>query len=301
MKTCVVIDSTFYMLKEDFEKYKFKEIPLTVNFDDVTYREARDDGEQAEEVFKKIFNNKKLPTTSQPSGENIERVFKEAVDEGYTKIICLHISGQLSGTQQGVNNLAQIFMEENPGIEISVYDSKCAAQGSGLIAIEVAKIVQEDGDISHEEIIDIIDYYRKNLNTCFFIDTLDFLSYGGRIPSTLASIGNIFGIVPVLSLNDLGGIEKVRTERTIKKGIAKALNELNEENYLPTDEIYLVGVHIGNEAMTKKLLKEAKKNTNATIGYCAISNFGIVIGNHLGPKAFGFGWVKKYKRRSKYE
>lgn len=296
MKTCVVIDSTFYMAKEDFERYSFKEIPLTVNFDEVTYREIRDEGAQAKEVFKKVFEQKKLPTTSQPAGSDTERVFLEAIAEGYDKIISLHISGELSGTAQGVRNIAEMVVEDNPGVTIEVYDSMAAAQASGIIAIEIARIVEEDGDISPEEIQAVIDYYRKNLECFFFVDNLDFLSYGGRIPASLASVGNLFGITPVLSLNEAGGIEKVRTERTAKKGLSRALSILKDEQFTKDDEIILIGVHIENESMANKIVKEATKATDAKVVYSGVSNFGIVIGNHLGPKAFGFGWIKKYQR-----
>ncbi len=296
MKTCIVIDSTFYMAHEDFKKYNFKEIPLTVNFDEVTYREVRDNGQQAKEIFKKVFEQKKLPTTSQPAGSDTERVFLEAIAEGYEKIISLHISTQLSGTTQGVKNIAQMVMDENPNVTIEVYDSMAAAQASGFIAIEIARIVKEEGDISSEEVQAIIDYYRKELECFFFVDNLDFLSYGGRIPASLASIGNLFGITPVLTLNELGGFEKIRTERTAKKGLARALGQLKDEAFTEEDEIVLLGVHVENESMANKILKEATKITDATVVYTGVSNFGIVIGNHLGPKAFGFGWVKKYKR-----
>lgn len=296
MKTCLVIDSTFYMDKADFERYNFKEIPLTVNFDEVTYREVRDHGEQAKEVFKKVFEQKKLPTTSQPAGSDTERVYLEAINEGYDKIVSLHISKELSGTVQGISAIAEMVMEANPGIQIEVFDSMAAAQASGIIAIEIARIIEQDGDISNEEVQAVIDYYRTNLECFFFVDNLDFLSYGGRIPASLASVGNLFGITPVLTLNELGGIEKVRTERTAKKGLARALGLLKDEGYTSEDEIILLGVHIENEGMANKILKEATKITDAKVVYTGVSNFGIVIGNHLGPKAFGFGWCKRYQR-----
>ncbi len=296
MKTCIVIDSTFYMDQKDFEKFSFREIPLTVNFEDITYREVRDNGAQAKEVFSKVFERKKLPTTSQPAGSDTEKVFLDAIADGYDKIITLHISSELSGTGQGIKVIADMVMSENPGVEIHVIDSKAAAQASGIIAIEIARIVEEEGDISLEEINSIIDYFRTNLECFFFVDSLDFLAYGGRIPASLASVGNLFGITPVLTLNELGGIEKVRTERTAKKGLARTLGQLKDEQFTSDDEIYLLGVHVENEQMANRILKEATKQTDAKIVYSGVSNMGVVIGNHLGPKAFGFGWIKKYQR-----
>ncbi len=296
MKTCIVIDSTFYMDKKDFEKFSFREIPLTVNFEDITYREVRDNGEQTKEVFSKVFERKKLPTTSQPAASDTEKVFLNAINAGYDKIITLHISSELSGTGQGIKVIADMVMDENPGVEIHVVDSKAAAQASGLIAIEIAKIIEQDGDISLDEVNEIIDYFRNNLQSFFFVDSLDFLAYGGRIPTSLASVGNLFGITPVLTLNELGGIDKLRTERTAKKGLARALEQLKDEQFTSEDEIYLLGVHVENEQTANKILKEASKQTNAQIVYSGVSNIGVVIGNHLGPKAFGFGWIKKYQR-----
>lgn len=295
MKTCVVIDSTFYMPKADLLKYQFKIIPLTVNFDDVTYREVNDDGEQAKEVFKRIFNQKKLPTTSQPSGSEIEKVFVDAINEGYERIISLHISSQLSGTMQGVKIIAESVREQYPHIDIWVFDSMAAAQASSLPAIEIAKYINNNGTIEYDVVEDILDYFRFNLQEYFYVDNLDFLAFGGRIPASLASIGNLFGITPVLTLNELGGIEKYKTERSVKKAISDGLQQLADENFTSEDEIYLIGIHIENEAMANKLVKEALKQTKAKVVYKSISNFGIVIGNHLGPKAFGFGWVKRYK------
>lgn len=296
MKTCIVLDSTFYMPTSELEAHKFKVVPLTVNFDDVTYREVNDNGEQAKEVFKRVFSQKKLPTTSQPSGSDVEKVYLDAINEGYERIISLHISSQLSGTVQGVKVIADAVSEEHPNVDILVFDSKAAAQASSLPAIEIAKYIEEHGTIEHDKVEEILDYFRFNLKEYFYVDNLDFLAFGGRIPASLASIGNLFGITPVLTLNELGGIEKYKTERSVKKAIGDGLKQLADENFTSEDEIYLIGIHIENEGMANKLVKEAMKNTEAKVVYKSISNFGIVIGNHLGPKAFGFGWVKKYNK-----
>ncbi len=296
MKTCVVIDSTFYMPMADYEKFNFRSIPLTVNFDDITYREKRDNGAQAKELFKRVFAEKKLPTTSQPAALETEKVFKDAIADGYERIISLHISAELSGTTQGVKIVSEMVMEENPDVDIVVYDTKQAAQASSIIAIEIARIVAEEGDISNDEVERIIDFYRTNITAFFMVSNLDFLSYGGRIPASLASVGNLFGITPVLTLNDTGAIEKYKTERSQKKGIMRALERLKDEEFSSEDDIMLIGVHIENEAMANKLVKEAVKMTEANVVYEGVSNFGIVIGNHLGPKSFGFGWTKKYQR-----
>lgn len=294
MKTCVCIDSTAYMSVKDLEKSGLKVIPLSVIFDDVVYSEHHDDGKQIKEVFRRIEEVKNLPSTSQPTNQDAADVFKACVEEGYKRIIVLTITEELSGTYQGIMTSANQFMEENK-VQIEVYSSKSAAQVSGVMALEVKAQLDIDNKLSPDAINNIIDHYRK-LSIFFFVDNLDYLAYGGRIPQSLASIGNIFGVTPILTLSETGAIEKFGTERSFKNGLKKVLTLLERENFTPADEIILMVAHTDAEKKAKKILKMATLATEATIVKNEVSNMGIVIGNHIGPGAVGIGWVKVYKK-----
>ncbi|MFV0288552.1 MAG: DegV family protein [Mycoplasmatales bacterium] len=297
-KVAVVIDSTCYMSKEEVIKRGYKVIPLSVNFEDTIYKEYHDNGEKSSVVFDEIYKRKTLPKTSQPTPNDTIKVIQELVDEGYNKIISLHISEELSGTTQGVKIAATQYLEENNlDIELVVYSTKAAAQVSGIIANEIDDIVKNSGDISNEEIEAVIDYYRKTIEVFFFAEDLNFLHYGGRMPQALASTLKILGVSPVLTLNENGGIEKYKVERSQKKGLTSVLKNLAKESYTADDEIILMTAHIKAEKKAKKVLKMAQEATKGTLVQSEVSNLGIVIGNHLGPGAFGIGWCKKYKRK----
>ncbi len=297
-KTAVVIDSTCYMSKEEVIKRGYRVIPLSVNFDDVVYKEYHDNGKKSAVVFDEIQKRKVLPKTSQPTPDDTIKVIKGLIEEGYNKIITLHISEELSGTTQGVKIATTQYIEENNlDVELLTYSTKAAAQVSGIIANEIDDIVKATGDISKEEIEDIIDYYRTNIKVFFFADDLNYLHYGGRMPQALASTLKILGVSPILTLNENGGIEKYKVERSQKKGLTSVLNLLKKEGFIKEDEIILMTAHIQAEKKAKKVLKMAQEITNATLVQTEVSNLGIVIGNHLGPGAFGVGWCKKYKRK----
>ncbi len=301
-KVAVVIDSTCYMTKEEVERRGYKVIPLSVNFEDVIYKEYHDNGKQSEDVFKHIYDIKTLPKTSQPTPEDTIKVLQELVDEGYEKIITLHISKELSGTTQGVKVIVDQFLEENNlDTEILVYSTDCAAQGSGIIANEIDDIIKRDGDISKEEIENIIKYYSENIKIYFFADDLNFLHYGGRMPQALASTLKILGVTPILTLNKKGGIEKYKVERTQKKGLQSILKKLKDEKFTKDDDLILMTAHIQAEKKAKKVLKMGIDSTDANLVLTETSNLGIVIGNHLGPGSFGIGWCPKYSRKKMEE
>ncbi len=293
-KTAIVIDSTCYMSKEELDKRGYEVIPLSVNFEDLIFKEINDgEDKQVKKVFSEIQSRKKLPSTSQPVPQDIIDIYKKVIAKGYNKIISLHISEDLSGTTQGVRTIASQLMEEDPSIEIIVKSTKSAAQASGIIVNLIDDELKVKGDLTEEELDDIIDYYSKNIKVFFIPEDLNYLHYGGRLPQAAAAGAKILGITPVLTLTSTGSIEKFKIERSAKSGIKNILKILEKENFEKTDDIILMTAHIEAEKKAKKLLKVAKDTTEGNLIKEEVSNIGIVIGNHIGPGAFGIGWVKK--------
>ncbi len=290
MRTAIVIDSTFYENDSLFQNLKVHVIPLTVHMDNIVYAELNDNIKQNIELFEKIYEAKQLATTSQPSTEKAIRVYENLVQEGYEHIISLHLSSALSGTFQGMRIAAESVMENN-NVQIDVFDTKLAAQASTVVLEQVAEIVQREGEIKKEEVQSIIDYYVDNMKVFFIVDNLDFLSYGGRINSQIASLGNLFSIQPVLTLKD-GKLDKHSTVRS-KKKILNLIEEEFIKSELDGKEVIVKGVYTSNDKISQKLVKQVVSLHNGKIS-SSNSVMGIVIANHLGPDAAGVIWCLKY-------
>ena len=52
------------------------------------------------EFWRKLLTEGQLPKTSQPSPAEFKAMYEKLFAKGYKKIISIHISGKLSGTQQ---------------------------------------------------------------------------------------------------------------------------------------------------------------------------------------------------------
>ncbi len=294
-KTAILLDSTFYMSTEELEKYNFYVVPLTVNFENISFSEDSTDPSQINEVFYKIDESKKLPQTSQPSTSEALKIFDKIKNDGYNRVISLHISGALSGTAQGMKIASEQYMEENEGLTIEVYDSSSAAQVSSVTAKTIAKVIEKHGDISSEQVAEIISFVSENTEAYVFVDKLDYLAYGGRIPAAIASVGNLFGISPIITLTKEGGLDRYKAERSQKKAILSIIKLLEERDFTDQDNLILNGFYTTESKMAKKMLKECAKVTNAHVIESEVTPMGIVISNHLGPNAFGIYWTKEYK------
>ncbi len=295
MKTAILIDSSFYMGKEKIEEHGFYVIPLYINFENISYREVQYDLNQTKEVFERIKQEKSLPKTSQPSAQDFIDKFTEVETAGYDRLIVLTISSKLSGTVQGATVAAEMYKEEYGNLNIEVYDSLNVAQPAGIMAIELAQQIKENPEISPNEIKDIITFYSKEAKIYLMVDTLDFLSYGGRISGTVAALGNIFGIKPILEVKE-GEILEFAKVRSIKKGYKTILEQVDKTVTNLDDEYFMVSTHVQAEKDAKKIYKlvnERFTNSDNTFGNFQL---GSVVGIHVGPGAVAVGWVPKYQK-----
>ena len=101
MKIAVVVDSTSYLSDEIKRRNNIYTIPLNTIFDDEIYREDIDI--TPEEFYDKMRDREELPTTSQPSIGDYIILLEDLHKKGYTDVISLHLSGNISGTIQNLS------------------------------------------------------------------------------------------------------------------------------------------------------------------------------------------------------
>lgn len=279
MKTAVVTDSTAYIPKELREKWNIHMIPLSVIFDNETYREEID---ISAEAFYEEVKQRDLPTTSMPPiGEFVE-LFEKLANE-YDEVVSIHLSSGISGTFQGAVSAGEMV----EGIKVFMFDSEVSAMPQGFYALEAAKMAEQGR--SGEEIIARLNEVKESAKAYFMVDDLSHLQRGGRLSSAQALIGSLLQVKPLLHFEDkkIVPFEKVRTRK-------KALNrvvELLAEDAGSGGEYRAVVIHANREEEAKEWKSELEAqfpNVEFMLSY-----FGPVIGTHLGEGSMGMGWYKK--------
>ncbi|GGP06966.1 DegV family protein [Oceanobacillus neutriphilus] len=280
MKIAVMSDSTAYIAPEDREKYRIHMVPLSVTFQDGSYREELDI--TAEEFYQKLADSKELPSTSQPSIGEITKKLEELAED-YDAVISIHLSSGISGTYQTMVSAGEMV----EGIDVYAYDSEISCMIQGFYALEAAAMAQAGK--SADAILARMDEMKKTVRAYFMVDDLTNLQRGGRLSNAQAILGSLLQIKPILHFENklIVPFEKIRTK---KKAISRILGLLEEE-VAAGKNLRVVFIH-GNDLPYAEKLEADFKDKHPEIE-TSISYFGPVIGTHLGQGAIGVAWYEK--------
>ena len=181
-------------------------VPLRILCADGEYSDGMDI--RGADIYKRLRAGE-LPQTSLPAGEDIEKVLRQIVMEGYDGVIAIMLSGGLSGTY----HLVRLIAEECKGLlPVRVYDSVSGSLGMGLTVLQIAEDIRNG--MGWEELTERrVPQLIANTYPFFSVDTLEYLQKGGRIGKVTATAGMLLQIKPLLTFagdGQLTSVAKVR-------------------------------------------------------------------------------------------
>lgn len=280
MSIAIISDSTAYLTDEMLKKHDINTIPLNVIFDDAVYREIE---ELSNDVFyDKMREMKTLPTTSQPSIGDYVKLLERLKDEGATDVITVHLSSGISGTYQSSITAGQMV----EGITVHAFDTEISCLPQGFFAIRASEMKESH---SVDEIMAELHRMKADTKAYFLVDDLKNLQKGGRLSGAQAVIGSLLQVKPILHFEDTKIVpyDKVRTKKKAMKTIEGLMHDFVGDAEVSTACI----IHANDEETARQWMNSLKEQfPNTTF---VLSEFGPVIGTHLGEKALGFGLVKR--------
>ncbi|MCF0147705.1 MAG: DegV family protein [Clostridium sp.] len=227
--------------------------------------------------FYALIRNGKLPTTSQVNVDTFEKNFRKYVSEGYS-IIYIGFSSALSGCVNSARLAKELIDEEIKDADITIIDSKSASMGLGLLVYYAANMLR-DGR-SKEDIINWLEENKLKLNHWFTVDDLNHLKRGGRVSSTVAIVGTMLSIKPIMHVDNEGRLIPVSKVKGRKKSIKALFDKLKEK--IVDSENQTIFISHGDcieeaESLKELILSEIK------VKEIIINNIGPAVGSHSGP------------------
>lgn len=281
MKIAISSDSTCSISQIQSKELGIYILPLNVIVDGNEYH---DDVTINQEQLKTMMRNGSKIQTSTPTPYEIETYFDKIFAEGYDKVIHFTISSKLSS----MYSLFTITCKEKYGDKIEVIDSLGVCSFMGNLVKRAKRLVDEG--VSFEETVEEVKSYINKDELYFVPESLTFLKNGGRVSPTVALIGNMLGIKPLLRFHD-GEILKQGTVRTYRKAVNEILELFKEKDLNPKDfEFHVIEFDSMNAAEeVVDIIKKAYPDfdiiiTPISINVCA----------HCGPGTVGFGYCYKY-------
>lgn len=275
----VVTDSTADLPDDVASKLGIRVIPLYVRFGDQVLKDHIEIS--PEDFLNRLEASSVLPRTSQPSPSDFIGVYEEMVSAGVTDIISIHISSTLSGTYSCACLAREAVMEKHR-VNIEVIDGVSASMGTGLLAIESARMANEGATVS--EITERINFLKNRLKIFLAVDTLEYLAKNGRIGKAQELLGTLLSIKPILGLKDgeVIVVSKVRGRSRVVSEIVQAFIE-----HIPPGASVLAAVaHANNPAMAENLAQRLQE-TYEVQGDLIVTYAGPVIASHTGPGLVG--------------
>ncbi len=239
-KIAIMTDSSssVYNVQYNYDNLFFVDIPCFIG-DDI-FNNFSTNGDEV--FYESLKKTDRIPKTSQPSVGETLAMYEKIKSLGYTHIIYLPLSKELSGTYQN----GFLAKEMTEGIEIDIVDTKTTVSILGSMVFEACRLSRLDYDVP--TIIKKLLELRERTGYYVTLNDLTSLVKNGRLSNAKSILANLFKLKPVISLTNDGTLVSLETVRTYKA----AIKEVIEKVALEVDEVKGV-VHLAYTDNTSDL------------------------------------------------
>lgn len=272
-KIAIMTDSTCDIPKEIVEKYDIQVVPLRILFRDGEYRDQVEI--TSDQVYERLSHE--IPSTSLPSPADVLALFERLKAEGFTHVLAIHISSGLSGTAQMIENLSH----QAKDLVVKVIDSKNISMGLGFTVIEAARKLGQNA--SFEAVCAHVQETLAKMKVYFVLETLEYLTKGGRIGKVAGTLGQILNLKPIITVNEEGIYTTHAKVRGRKQSIDRLFETIKEHLAKPMHNVAVC--HGAAKEEAQDLVERIKKLGN--VGDLITGHVSPVIGVHTGPGTLG--------------
>lgn len=283
----IITDSCANLTSAQIKDFGIKVVSLSYTVGDTEHLGYVEGEEADHKGFYDMLRKKEQVKTSLVSYERVEKVLRDALDGG-NDVLYICFSSALSGSFQIVRNCINDIMEDYPERKALAVDSLCASMGQGLL-VKYAVDKQKQG-LTLEQTAEWLEENKLNLVHLFTVDDLFFLKRGGRLSGTVAVVGTLLGIKPLLHVNDDGKLVsygKTRGRRAAIDALVEKMGELGED--LENQEIFVAH----GDCLEDCEYAAEQIKTRYNVKSIAINFIDSVIGAHSGPGTLAIFFMGK--------
>ena len=257
-------------------------LPMDVTFGWETYQDGVNLTHH--QFYEKLIEGEDLPVTSQIPPTRFEEAFRQAVEAGES-VVAVVLSAKLSGTWQS----ACIAAEEFPG-QVFVVDSANATIGE-LILVERALELLDQG-MEAAAIAAKLEEEKGDIRLVALLDTLEYLKRGGRVSASVALVGGLLAIKPVVAVQK-GEVVVLGKARGSKNGNNLLVQEIQKTG-VDFSRPYRLGYAGLDDGLLKKYIADSAALWTDHADHLPIGTVGGTIGTHVGPGAIAVAFFQKH-------
>lgn len=248
MEYQIIVDSCVDFNEEVFgDPSEMKRIPFQLLIDDEA---LTDEGLDSDELIRKMKASKRKISTACPSLHDYLEAYKTcAVNYVVT------ISSRLSGSFQSAMAAKQMLEESGSDSKVYVIDSKTAAAGQTLVALQLKRMLEQQ--MESTQILLRMNQYIANLQTLFVPVSLNNLEKNGRIKGIQVIMSKVLHIIPILGANKEGTLELKDKARGETQAMEKLMNLIRRDAVNMTETVLAI-THVDARAKAEELCEKIK-------------------------------------------
>lgn len=279
MKLGIVSDSTCDIPQFLVEQHGLEVIPCILVIDG---KEYVDDGKAITraQFYKLLPSLRNQPTTAAPSLGDFSARYDSLLTRGCDHILSIHAAGALTSILDVARQAADDFPKR-----VTCVDSTSLSLGLGfqvLAAVEAA-------ELGLQAALAAVASARKKLRVYAALDTVEYLRRSGRVPATVAMLGSLLSIKPLIELAN-GEVKAVGAVRTTSQSNRRMSGFLLDEGPLER----LAVLHTSAEPRAREFLSKMMEESRQSLPHDILMlNVTTIIGTHIGPNGLGFASVRK--------
>ena len=272
MKTRIITDSAADLSQPC--RPEVTVLPMTLAFGEEQFLDGVDLTHR--QFYEKLIEGDVLPTTSQINPAQFEEAFRQSVEAG-EDVVAVLLSARLSGTCQSARIAAEAF----PG-RVFVVDSENAAIGEQVLVRRALTLMDQGLDAA--AIAGQLERERGDIRLVALLDTLEYLKRGGRISPSVALVGGLLSVKPVIAVEH-GEVVMLGKARGSKNGNNLLVQEIRKTGGVDFDRPYLLGYTGLEDSLLQKYIADSAALWEDHTAALPISTIGGTIGTHVGPGA----------------
>lgn len=279
MSICIITESSSDMDQSKAQQYKVNVLPIQLHIGDKDYSDGITLTKNR--FYELLIEEDALPKTSQITPFEYEKAIQQARDNG-EDVLIITIANELSGCYRNA-----VFASSEYGEHVRVVDSRSACLGQYVLVERAVQL--RDAGKSLQEIADILEEEKKNVRIIALVNTLEYLKKGGRISTVAYAAGSLFGIKPVIAIEE-GKIEVLGKARGSKSGNNMLMQQVEKYGGIDYNKPFALGYSGLSSEKLEKYIKDSSKLYEGKTNTLPIIQIGPTIGTYAGEGAIGFAW-----------
>ena len=267
------------------EQGKVKLLPMEFVINGEVYTYTDDEkGMDAVQFYDFVREKAPMSTTQISPAKWVE--FFEPYAKAGQSVLCLCLSSGLSSSFNSAVLACEELKEKYPEADIIPVDSLRATGIEGIICERM--IENKEKGLSIKENYDDLVEFRTKTFACAYVDDLDALKRGGRISKTVAFVGGLLGIKPLIQFLPNGTLDMWGKQRGYKMSIHNMVQYyLGKADIDNAHTVYIT--HANDIGYANELAAEIK--AVSPLAEIKIRILSPIIGVHLGTSAMVLAFV----------